>query len=148
MNIEFFRDYCLALGGVDEKIPFGKFARRYDSILVFYVSGHMFCLTDLYNFSFVDIPSTPDEIARLSDNYASISHPLNRAFVNWIRLNLNGDIPDRVILSHVRRAHEIIRSKYSKTVKASPKAPPSRLECATPDVDIAGIQLGLDSCSD
>ncbi len=38
MNIEDFRDYCLSLGNpgeVEEKTPFGKFARRYESILVF-----------------------------------------------------------------------------------------------------------------
>ncbi len=45
MNIEDFRDYCLSLDNdVIEKTPFGKFAAaRYDSILVFYTVGHMFC---------------------------------------------------------------------------------------------------------
>lgn len=44
MDIEEFRKYCLSLGDVSEKMPFGKFAARYDSILAFYVYGHMFCL--------------------------------------------------------------------------------------------------------
>lgn len=40
MNIEKFREYCLSLGDdVTEKTPFGKFARKYESILVFYVRG-------------------------------------------------------------------------------------------------------------
>ena len=37
MNIEEFREYCLSLGEVKEKMPFGKFAQRFDSLLVFYV---------------------------------------------------------------------------------------------------------------
>ena len=41
MNIEGFRDYCLSMDGVTEKIPFGKFAHRFDSLLVFYVLDHM-----------------------------------------------------------------------------------------------------------
>ena len=36
MNIEELREYCLSMEGVTEKTPFGKFARRFDSVLVFY----------------------------------------------------------------------------------------------------------------
>lgn len=32
MDIEEFRNYCLSMDKVTEKMPFGKFARRYDSI--------------------------------------------------------------------------------------------------------------------
>lgn len=46
MNIEELRDFCLSLGDVTEKTPFGKFARRFDSVLAFYVCGHIFCMTD------------------------------------------------------------------------------------------------------
>ncbi len=62
MDIEEFRKYCLSLGDVSEKMPFGKFAARYDSILAFYVYGHMFCFIDIDNFTFVNVKSTPDEI--------------------------------------------------------------------------------------
>ena len=50
MNIEDFRNYCLSMEGVTEKTPFGKFARRYDSILVFYILDHMFCFADMDDF--------------------------------------------------------------------------------------------------
>ena len=62
MDIEEFRKYCLSLGDVSEKMPFGKFAARYDSILAFYVYGHMFCFIDIANFTFVNVKSTSDEI--------------------------------------------------------------------------------------
>lgn len=65
MNIEEFRDYCLSFEGVTEKMPFGKFARRYDSILVFYVLDHMFCLADIDNFTSVTVKSTPDEVEEI-----------------------------------------------------------------------------------
>ena len=35
MDIEWFRDYCLSMEGVTEKTPFGRFSRRFDSVLVF-----------------------------------------------------------------------------------------------------------------
>ena len=64
MNVEELREYCLSLGDVEEKIPFGKFARRYDSTLVFYVKGHMFCMFDLDDFTWVAMRSTDDEMVR------------------------------------------------------------------------------------
>lgn len=42
MDLIEYIDYCLSLGEVTENIPFAKFAKRYDSVLVFYVHGHMF----------------------------------------------------------------------------------------------------------
>lgn len=51
MNIEELRDYCLSMECVTEKTPFGKFARRFDSPLVFYVLGHMFCTADMGDFT-------------------------------------------------------------------------------------------------
>lgn len=47
MDIEEFRDFCLSMDGVTEKTPFGKFAKRYESILVFYILDHMFCNTSV-----------------------------------------------------------------------------------------------------
>lgn len=75
MNIEDFRKYCLSLEDVTEKTPFGKFARRFDSILVFYVLGHMFCFVDMDNFSSVTVKSTPDEIEESLSIYNLIISP-------------------------------------------------------------------------
>lgn len=113
MNIEDFREYCLSKAGVTEKMPFGRFAARYDSLLVFYVANHMFCIVDIDNFTSVTVRSTPDEIASLRQRYSSTATPLNRALKQWIQLDLGGDIPESEILSLTDRAYEIIRDKYT-----------------------------------
>lgn len=113
MNIEEFRDYCLSMEGVTEKTPFGKFARRYDSILVFYVIDHMFCLVDIDDFSSVTVKSTPDEIEEIRMSHFSVSSPLNQSLRHWIQLHLDGDIPDCEIYTQVRRAYEIVKTKYT-----------------------------------
>lgn len=113
MNIEEFRNHCLSLGEVEEKTPFGKFARRYDSILVFYVEGHMFCFIDIDNFTFVNVRSTPDEIEVLRSTHYSVEAPLNRSLRYWIQIRLNGDIPDSEILRLIDRAFEIVKTKYA-----------------------------------
>ena len=102
------------MDGVTEKTPFGKFARRYDSILVFYILGHMFCLVDIDDFTSVTVKSTPDEIESLKMTYSSVGKPLNLHERHWIQLNLDGDIPDHKIYSLIRNAYDIIKAKYTK----------------------------------
>lgn len=114
MNIEEFREYCLSFDGVTEKMPFGKFARRYDSLLVFYVLDHMFCFIDIDDFSYVNVRSEADEIARLRTQYTSLSVPLNRTLKQWVQLDFNGDIPEQVIYDKVAQAYGIIKDKYSR----------------------------------
>lgn len=114
MNIEEFREYCMSMDGVTEKTPFGRFARRYDSILVFYVLDHMFCFVDMDDFTSVTVKSTPDETEEILMTRSSVGKPLNQSLRHWIQLNLNGDIPDREIYAHTRRAYDIVRTRYAK----------------------------------
>lgn len=125
MNVEEFRDYCLSLGEVTEKMPFGKFARRYDSVLTFYTLDHMFCFVDIDDFNYVNVKSTPGEIAAIRASRTSVSDPLNRSLRYWIQLNLNGDIPDCEIRACVRRAYNIVREQYQKKTASRPKNNPS-----------------------
>lgn len=114
MNIEDFREYCLQMEGVAEKTPFGKFARRYDSILAFYILDHMFCLVDIDNFTSVTVKLTPDEIEEAKLRYSSVSKPLNLSDRHWIQLDLNGDISDKTICQLVNRAYDIVKDKYTR----------------------------------
>lgn len=118
MNIEEFREYCLSMEGVTEKTPFGKFAKRYESILVFYVLDHMFCFVDINDFTSVTVKSTPDEEEEIRMNHTSVSNPINQSLRHWIQLNLDGDISDREIFRLVERAYDIVKSKYTKKRKS------------------------------
>lgn len=126
MNIEELREYCLSMEGVTEKTPFGKFARRFDSILVFYVLDHMFCMTDMDCFISVTVKSTPDEVEGLHSAYDSATDPVNLSKRHWIQLNLEGDIPDSEIYKLLTRAYEIVKAKYSKKSPTSRPGIPKR----------------------
>lgn len=117
MNIEDFREYCLSMDGVTEKTPFAKFARRYDSILVFYVLGHMFCFVDMDDFTSVTVKSTPNEVEEIRMNHSSVSNPLNQSLKHWIQLDFHGDITDSQIYDFVNRAYDIVKAKYTKENK-------------------------------
>lgn len=115
MNVEQLREYCLSLGDVEEKIPFGKFARRYDSTLVFYVMGHMFCMFDLDDFTWVAMRSTSEEIDEIAINHTSVL-PGRKNMRLWLRIALGGDIQDSLIFNLISRSYTIIKDKYSSKV--------------------------------
>ena len=119
MNVEELREYCLSLGEVEEKIPFGKFAPRYDATLVFYVKGHMFCMFDLDDFTWVAVRSTADEIEEIALNHTAVL-PGRKNMRLWLNVALGGDISDSKILDLVCRAYEIIKDKYSPKNKVLP----------------------------
>ena len=112
MDLVGFREYCLSLGEVSEKMPFGKFAKRYDSILAFYVEGHMFCFIDVDDFSWVNLKSTPDGIAALRETYLSVSSPINMSPRHWVGLDFGGDIPEDIVFQKVAEAYRIVREQY------------------------------------
>lgn len=117
MNVEDFREYCLSMEGVTEKTPFGRFARRFESILVFYILDRMFCFVDMDDFTSVTVKSTPERIEEIRMNHSSVDRPLNQSLRHWIQLNLSGDISEQEILALVREAYGIVRAKYTKKGK-------------------------------
>lgn len=112
MDIESFREKCMSMDGVEEKTPFGKFNRRFESMLVFYVSGHMFCSVDMDDFSYVNVKSTPEEVAELEARYASVGATLNPAMKNWVKVATGGDVPDAKIYELTARAYELVKARY------------------------------------
>lgn len=112
MNIEDFRRFCLSIGDVEEKMPFGKFAKRYDSILVFYVCGHMFCLIDVEDFTYVTVKSTEKEIADMQSRHASVGNPMNPSLKYWMQIDLAGDVSWLEIRALVVRAYGLVKSRY------------------------------------
>lgn len=114
MDIEQFREYCLSFAGVTEKTPFGKFAARFNSILVFYVCDHMFCMVNMDYFTGVTVKGDPDSIAELLATRDSCGKPKNMSEKYWIELNFGGDISNAEILDMVKSSYEIVKSKYSR----------------------------------
>lgn len=114
MDIAQFREYCLSFEGVTEKTPFGKFAARFDSVLVFYVCDHMFCMIDMDDFTNTTVKNTPERIAELLETRSSCRSLRNMSAKYWIQLNFGGDISDADILEMVKQSYEIVKAKYTR----------------------------------
>lgn len=117
---DFSRDKWLKYGNsissniTTEKTPFGNFARRFDSILVFYILGHMFCLADIEDFTSVTVKADPEVIEDLKMTRSSVSSHRNMSERHWIQLSLNGDVTDSQIYGLIKSSYEIVKSKYTK----------------------------------
>lgn len=120
---ESLREYCLSFEGVTEKTPFGKFAARYGSILVFYVCGHMFCMFDMDDFAGVTVKGDPDRIASILETRASCSSHRNMSPRYWIQLNPGGDIADAEILDMIARSYAIVRDAHTPRPRGRRGAP-------------------------
>lgn len=114
MDIKEFRDFCLSLGAVDEKIPFAKFSPRYASTLAFYVGGHMFCITDIDDFTYVDVKADPAEIDELLAAKISVSRPINPTLKNWVTVALGGDVTDDELRRLAATSYHLVLASHSK----------------------------------
>ena len=112
MNIEELRDFCLSLPGVTEATPFEKFSRGKFTILVFYVSGHMFCYFNIDDFSAITVKCSPDEMVELKERYQGIGEPFNGDKRHWISVHLGQDVPNDVVKALVSKSHGLVADKY------------------------------------
>ena len=115
MNIEEYREFCLSLGDVEEKLPFAKMSGG-DSLLVFYVSGHTFCYCDLHELTVV-VKCQTERIVELLDTAAGVEPPDNHFNPKyWLGINLQ-TIDNELLKELTKNSFEIVKGKYSKKWK-------------------------------
>jgi len=115
MNIEEYREFCLSLSEVEEKLPFAKMPGG-DSLLVFYVSGHTFCYCDLNELNVV-VKCQTEHITELLDTADGVEPPDNHFNPKyWVGINLR-TINTELLKELTQNSYEIVKEKYSKKRK-------------------------------
>jgi predicted DNA-binding protein (MmcQ/YjbR family) len=109
MNIEELREYCLSLPGVTEATPFEKFSRGKFTILVFYVSGHMFCYFNIDDFTAITLKGNPQDIVELKERYQTIGEPFNGNKRHWMSVEMNSDVNDTMLKQLVRASYNLVK---------------------------------------
>jgi predicted DNA-binding protein (MmcQ/YjbR family) len=110
MEVESFREYCLAKAAVTESTPFGE------DVLVFKVSGKMFALVALD-----EVPATanlkcdPDRALELRDRYEQVRPGYHMNKKHWNTVEIDSEISD----SELRN---MIDDSYDLVVRSLPKA--------------------------
>ena len=119
MNIEALRDYCLSLGEVEEKLPFTKF-KGGDTVLVFYVCGHMFCYFDIEAFDVVSVKCQPERIPELLESHSCLGTPFNMSPKHWIGIKIK-ECDEELVRELVGNSYKIVKYKYSKQTNHATK---------------------------
>ena len=95
---------------MSEGTPFEKFSRGKFTILVFYVSGHMFCYFNIDDFSSVTVKCDPDEMGELKARYQGIGKPYNGNKRHWISVQLGSDVDDALLKQLVLNSYNLVKT--------------------------------------
>lgn len=118
MNIETFRNHCLSLKGVTEKMPFEKASSPYDrNLLVFSFADKWFCFVNIEVFDFCDLKSSPEDSAQLQEAYDAVHPGYHMNHRHWISVYFNQDMPDKRILEFVDDAYKRVLASLPKRVQ-------------------------------
>ena len=115
MDIESYREYCLAKKGVTEHFPFDE------NTLVFKVLGKMFALTSVESFEFVNLKCDPDLAVDLRERYQEVTPGYHMSKKHWNSVLMGGMLPDALI-------KEWIDTSYWLVVKSLPKKEQEKLK--------------------
>ncbi len=113
MNVELFRDYCIAKKGVTEELPFDE------KTLVFKVMGKMFALCALERLPpQVNLKCDPDRAVALREEFdGNIIPGYHMSKVHWNTLLLDS-LPPKLITELVGHSYDLVVSKFTKKLKA------------------------------
>ena len=113
MDLESFREYCLAKSGATEGTPFGE------DCLVFKVGGKMFGLVALD-----EIPATanlkcdPDLALELRDRYEQVRPGYHMNKKHWNTVEIEGGIPAAEIRKMIDHSYELVVGSLPKAKRA------------------------------
>ncbi|MEM6361843.1 MAG: MmcQ/YjbR family DNA-binding protein [Bacteroidota bacterium] len=111
MDIESFREYCMAKPGVTEGFPFDN------QTLVFKVMGKMFALCDVDLFTFINLKCDPERAIELREQYEGIKpgYHMNKAL--WNSVYMDGTVPDNLTLELTDHSYKLVAASLSKKLK-------------------------------
>lgn len=111
MNIEEYRNHCLAKAGVTEEFPFNETA------LVFKVAGKMFALIDVEKFEVISLKCDPDRGAELREQYSGINYAYHFNKKHWIGVATDGSVTDDLMYELIDHSYELVVNKLPKKLK-------------------------------
>lgn len=109
MNLEVFRDFCIAKKGVTESTPFGN------DTLVFKVYGKMFALCSLNEFVSANLKCDPEKAQLLRERYPDTVMPgyhMNKK--HWNTVMINKALNDRDFIELVDHSFQLVLNSIPK----------------------------------
>lgn len=111
MDIEQYREYCLAKAGVTESFPFDEV------VLVFKVMGKMFVLCDVNEFRSINLKCDPELAISLREQYEGVNPGYHMNKQHWNTIDMDGSIDDRLIREWIDLSYNLIVKGLTKKLK-------------------------------
>jgi len=108
MDIQGFRDYCLAKQGVTESLPFDN------NTLVLKVMGKIFTLAKIEEFQSINLKCDPEMAIKLRERYNAVLPGFHMNKKHWNTVVINQDVADMLL-------NQWIDDSYGLVVKSLPK---------------------------
>ncbi len=113
MDIEAYRNFCLSKKGVTEEFPFGE------DTLVYKVMGKMFALTDVRDFTSINLKVVPETGIELRERYSSVQEAYHMNKKHWITVLMDGGIPDRLLYQWIDNSYDLVVNGLTKSQKSA-----------------------------
>lgn len=112
MNIEDFRNYCLAKPGTTEELPFDE------DTLVFKVSGKMFALCSLSEYGKgIALKCDPEQAVLLREQFAQILPGYHMSKKHWNTVLPESGLPPEFLKSLIDHSYTLVVAKLPKAQK-------------------------------
>lgn len=111
MNIESFRDYCLAKPGVTEGFPFDS------RTLVFKVMGKMFALTNVDLFESINLKCDPEYAIELRETFQGVKPGYHMSKKHWNTVSTESDVPDKLLEEFVDQSYDLVVKSLTKKLR-------------------------------
>lgn len=108
MNIEEFRDYCMAKSAVTEGFPFDE------KTLVFKVAGKMFALADIDGFDRFNVKCDPNQAVILREQYGGVLPGYHMNKKHWNTVVIDGGIPGHELHAMIDHSYELVVASLTR----------------------------------
>lgn len=110
MDIETFRNYCVAKKRTTEEFPF----KNLPNTLVFKVAGKMFAATDVNTYKSISIRCDSNKIDELRATYPALQKPSYFSDRHWTRVVLDNSVSDKQIFQWIDNSYELAIKKLTR----------------------------------
>ncbi|MEQ8240520.1 MAG: MmcQ/YjbR family DNA-binding protein [Cyclobacteriaceae bacterium] len=111
MDIEEFRDYCLAKQGVTESLPFDN------NTLVFKVMSKMFALAKIEEFQSINLKCDPETANKLREQFDAVLPGYHMNKRHWNTVMVNQDADDLLLKQWIDDSYKLVVKGLPKNLK-------------------------------
>jgi len=113
LDIETYRNYCIAQKEVTEEFPFDN------ETLVFKVCGKMFALSNVNNFNSINLKCEPEEAVDLRERYDAVQPGYHMNKQHWNTIIIDGTLPVKFLYEQIDNSYNLVVKSLPKKVRGS-----------------------------